>query len=362
MTKSFHLKSNKGVLQLSEVNENSVSDEDKVLEVIENETKPKSWRKKLIHKLKKHSKGHEHELQIYKELKLRLSAFQSIPILNPYILVILRLIICVLSIYSTVEMFKEITKMIEVAAGKRNDQLDDELFYFKFGSELVLASINSDRGIMLILLMSMLPLIALSYGYLVGFLSTLYISLQASTPEGLREIEKDLWTEKPEAESKRILRRHKSFWWCRMESCSITLDCALGYALTPLILNFLAFINFKSIPELSIFVGIIIVFLVLLDELFMMKRKFELDAIFKMIKMHVLFILIGLTWLFSIRFFDPSISQSYSNDLGMALFMTVIVFSGHSSGCAFKFLLRGLKPSSPKIFSFPRYSIKPEEV
>jgi len=49
------------------------------------------------------------------------------------------------------------------------------------------------------------------------------------------------------------------------------------------------------------------------------------------------------------------LSTGFSGDLGIGIFLCVIIFTVHSAGCALKIGIRRAKPSEPKIISIPNF-------
>ena len=288
--KSFRLKANnKGILELVEISKRIfLSDEDKET-IFAGET--------TMDMPQDSEARDDEEVQIYKELKLKLSSFQSTWWAHPLILVVLRFIICIISIYLGISMFSVFSDLVhERAASDQKDQFIGENPCFRFGAEFVLTSIKVDRGIILTFLVSLFPLFDLIYGYFIAFIGSLYV-----LSNGSNDAERKLWTEKVDENRNRQLRKHKRYLWCRMENCSIRMDCVLAYAVTPLILNFLSLFNDKTIPHLPIYNGLLILFLVLLDEILMKKRKFELDAIFRMFWLNGFMLIVCIFWILIIR-------------------------------------------------------------
>ena len=108
------------------------------------------------------------------ELHIRLSAFQSYSFLNPYIQVILRLIILLVSAALLTEIFKEFIVIVNVVAVDQRINFKTDISILKFCLRFLLTSIKYERRLMIIFLMSVVPLYLICYGYLVALLGSLY--------------------------------------------------------------------------------------------------------------------------------------------------------------------------------------------
>lgn len=374
--KSFRLKSNKnGTLEFTQVNESSdsvsisIASDKEMLPVVEPK---KSWSEKLIQKLKEHGQVDREELKLYKDAKVSLSAFESIKLVNPYILVGLRFVIFIFSASLLIKTFKEFCGLVKKVPMDK-EGFDKFNYFYRLALEFSFASVKASRSFLLIFLMSLAPLFNLFYAYFIGFLGTLYVTMWEDNKHGL---EKYLWTEKVKLNDKesretqgnqefesspqssnRQMRRDKSFFWNRMESCSVSMDCVLSYALTPFLLNSLVYFNFKNIPEISIFYSVALVVLVLVDEILMKKRKMELEAVLRLARWHGFILLFGLSWIFYIRLSESKrINRTSSEDWGVAIFMAVIIIFGHFGACYIKFMMRRVKVADQKIIKMPNFN------
>lgn len=52
------------------------------------------------------------------------------------------------------------------------------------------------------------------------------------------------------------------------------------------------------------------------------------------------------------------LATELSRDLGIGIFLCVIIFTVHAAGCFLKIVIRRVKPSEPKIVSIPNFSAK----
>ena len=55
------------------------------------------------------------------------------------------------------------------------------------------------------------------------------------------------------------------------------------------------------------------------------------------------------------EYLKEKLSTGFSDDLGIGIFLWVIIFTIHAAGCASKFILRKIKPSQPKILLVPNF-------
>lgn len=287
----FKLRPSQGnVLELSQIKK-----EYSVPEV--NQKSSKSWKGKLMRKLNNKEENSADDLDLYNELKLRTSTFRTYPFISLYILALLRLLIFFYSGYLSKMLWNNFYAIIgEFAGDKMNDMLKDHQFFMKFFASLLVASKDSDRCLVLTGLGILLPMISIFYGYFAGFLITFYTASFDLETDGL---EKSIWINY--CEKKERGNKNKNFFINRLESCSARLDCVLGYAFTLPLMNFLSGFNFKTVPHVSISSGLLLIFLILIDELMMLKKKFEIDAILKILKMYSVIGIIGLCWILFIR-------------------------------------------------------------
>lgn len=56
------------------------------------------------------------------------------------------------------------------------------------------------------------------------------------------------------------------------------------------------------------------------------------------------------------EYLEEKFTTEFSEDLGIGIFVCVIIFTVHAAGCAFKFGIRKVKPSEPKIISIPNFN------
>lgn len=54
------------------------------------------------------------------------------------------------------------------------------------------------------------------------------------------------------------------------------------------------------------------------------------------------------------EYLKEKLSTGFSDDLGIGIFLCVIIFTVHAAGCAAKFIMRKMKPSEPKILLLPK--------
>ena len=230
------------------------------------------------------------------ELHIRLSAFQSYSFLNPYIQVILRLIILLVSAALLTEIFKEFIVIVNVVAVDQRINFKTDISILKFCLRFLLTSIKYERRLMIIFLMSVVPLYLICYGYLVALLGSLYGAINR---DGFEEIENEFHEDLKYLQPGKVLQ--KNFWIKKLESCSLRLDSVLGYASTIPLFNFLILFNFKIIPIIPLHYGLILIFLLFIDEISMKKRKFEVDSVFNLVQMDLVIFGIGISWIFFIR-------------------------------------------------------------
>ena len=295
----FKLRPSQGnVLEFAEIKRETSSP---FTEVNRNRRTLKSWKGKLMRKLKNKEENGEEEveddLELYKELKLKTSTFRSYPFISLYILTLIRFLIFFYSGYLLKNLWNNFYATIgEFCGEKVNEKLKKHELFIKLFANLLVASKDSDRCLILIGLGIFLPIISIFYGYLVGFLITFYT---ATFDLGTDDLEKSIWIDY--CEKKERGSKSKSFFMNRLESCSARLDCVLGYSFTLPLMNFLSYFNFKIVPKISISSGLLLIFLILTDEFLIMKRKFEIDAMLKFLKMYTVIVIIGLCWIFFIR-------------------------------------------------------------
>lgn len=56
------------------------------------------------------------------------------------------------------------------------------------------------------------------------------------------------------------------------------------------------------------------------------------------------------------KYLKETFSTEFSEDLGIGIFVCVIIFTVHAAGCAFKYGIRRVKPSEPEIISIPNFN------
>ena len=238
----------------------------------------------------------EEALLLSKELNTRLTAFQTYSFLTPYIQVLLRAVIICFAVTLLIQVFREFIVIVSSHAEDQKSHFKTNSSIVKFCIRFLLASIKTERRLMIIFLMSVLPLCLVCYGYLVAFMGSLYGAVYA---DGFSRIERDFQTDLATLMPGKDLK--KRFWVERLESCSVRLDSVLGYAATVPLLNFLILFEFKTIPVLPLSSGLIFLALLLIDELLMKKRKFDVDSIFNSIQMDIVISGVGISWIFFIR-------------------------------------------------------------
>jgi hypothetical protein len=287
---SFKLRQSQGnVLELAQVKR----------EPLPHRRVSKSWQGRLMRKLKnKEENGDDDDLEAYKELEFRTSTFRTYPLISLYFLALLRFLIFLYSVWMLKNLWNNFRKIIdEFAEGKLDEMIKEHQFFMKFFTSLLVGSKDSDRCLMLTGLGIFLPMLSILYGYLVAFVITLYTATFDLGTDGLL---KSIWTDY--CEKKERGSTSKSFFINRLENCTARFDCLLGYSFTLPVMNFLSVFNFKTAPHLSISSGFLLIFLILADELMTTKRKFEIEALLKLLKMYAVIGFAGISWIFFIRY------------------------------------------------------------
>ena len=267
----------------------TVNNKDNIKEKDSPSGKSVSWRKKYFHrKAATSSELEDQSLELYRELKVRLSSFQAYSSINGLLPVILRFGIFSLSAFLLRELLIKFYRKISSTVASEALQIKRKHLIVKFCIKFIVASYKTDRGLMLILLFALLPLLALAYCFLIGSCCSAYVFMT-----GADEVEREIWEK----------GRKKPFWVKRLFGYSSRLDCVLGYAFTLPLIHFLDSFSFKLIPVPERpWLSFLMPFLVTIDEYMTIKRKIELEAIFKLFRFHIFILFIGVSWIFLIRY------------------------------------------------------------
>lgn len=288
---SFKLRSSHGnILELAKVKREPS-------ETVAHRRASKSWKGRLMRKLKNKGENSDDDLELYKELKLRTSTFQTYSFISLYILAFLRFLILLYTAWMIKNLWNNFNTILDEFSGKKVDEWSKERYYFmKYFARLFMASKDGERCLILTGLGIFLPMLSIFYDYLVGFLITFYT---ATFDNGTDDLVKSIWMDY--CDKKERGNKSKGFFMNRLDSCTARFDCVLGYAFTLPVMNFLSLFNFRTVPYLPISSGAFLILLILADELITTKIKLEIEALFKLFKMYMVIGVFGLSWIVFIR-------------------------------------------------------------